>query len=95
MRYSLIVADTGLPADGIGKVVARIAQMEASRRPIVLVLADTPESGRSLDVEIVQILLRRPVDVGQLVDLIGSCLRNAGGRRKAADTDADRPHATI
>ena len=90
--YGLVIADVGLPNGGIERVVEWIARMERRARPIVLVLAPTAEAARTLDVEIVQIVLRRPVDVAQVVDLVRSCLRNsaAGRRRERTDGDGDR-----
>ncbi len=82
--YSLVVADVGLPDGGIEQIVARIASMkDGQRRPIVLVLASKPEAAHGLDVEIVQIVLRRPVDMSQLIDLVRSCLRSAAAPRRA------------
>lgn len=79
--YGLVIADVELASRGIEQVVGRIAAMERSKRPIVLVLAGTAEAARSLDVEIVQIVLRRPVNVPQLVDLISSCVRSSTAPR--------------
>jgi DNA-binding response OmpR family regulator len=86
-RYSLVIADVGLPNQGIEQLVTRIAAMRKAERPIVLVLAGTPESARGLDVEIVQIVLRRPVDVNQIVDLVRSCVRNSSNGKHAGAGD--------
>lgn len=89
--YSLVVVDVGLPDGGVEQILGRIAAFpeKGKRRPIVLVLASKPEAARSLDVEIVQIVLRRPVDMRQLLDLVRSCLRSAAApRRDRRDTDA-------
>ena len=91
--YALVIADIGLPNGGIEHLVARIARFEPNRRPIVLVLAASAEAARSLDVEIVQIVLRRPVDIPQLVDMVQNCarssLRRARPRREEGDGDSD------
>lgn len=89
--YSLVIADIGLPNQGIEQLVARIARMAKAERPIVLVLAAAPEAARGLDVEIVQIVLRRPVDVNQIIDLVRSCVRNSsnGKRIGAGDEKGD------
>ncbi len=76
--YGLIVIDVALPEGDVDKVIARIHQMPLALRPVVLVLAAKPEAARTLDVDIVQIVLRRPVVVSQLVELVRSCLRSAG-----------------
>lgn len=63
-------------------MVKRIAAMKRADRPIVLVLAASPEAARSLDVEIVQIVIRRPVDLNQLTELVRNCVRNTAGPRE-------------
>jgi DNA-binding response OmpR family regulator len=80
--YALLIIDVGLTDGGIERIIGRIDRMDRASRPIVLVLAPTAEAARSLDVEVVQIVLRRPVDVRQLVDLVQNCLRTS---------DRDRP----
>lgn len=87
--YALVIVDVGLPHNGVEHVVSGIARLERSRRPIVLVLAATAEAARTLDVEIVQIVLRRPVDVSQLIDLVRSCVRSStnGARSDRSDSD--------
>jgi DNA-binding response OmpR family regulator len=82
-RYGVVVVDVLLPTD-VAHVIAHIASMPVMERPIVLVLANNPEAARSLDVEIVQIVLRKPVSLPQLVDVVRSCVRSAGGNRAVA-----------
>ena len=90
--YGVILVDAGLPHGGVERVVDRIDRMERAQRPIVIVLAAVPQSTRSLDVEIVQIVLRRPVDLTQLVDVVQSCIRStaAGRQRRASSPEAGR-----
>lgn len=85
--YTVAVIDVGLRDLRELGVLQRIADLPAAARPVVLVLADHPESARTLDVEIVQIVLRKPVDMDQLTELIRSCIRSAARRASlAADT---------
>ena len=91
-KYGVLVIDVALPAGDVDRVIDSIAAMPAAERPVVLVLAANPEQTRSLDVDIVQIVLRRPVHLQQLVDVIRSCIRSATLRpsaslRRATDTD--------
>jgi two-component system response regulator ResD len=79
-RYGLLVIDVALPSGNVEDVIACVQQMVPAQRPVVLVLAAKPEAARTLDVDIVQIVLRRPVILRQLIDLVRSCLRSAGGR---------------
>lgn len=74
-QYSVIVLDIGLPGGDAGQVVSAIAAQRL--RPVVLVLG-SPEAARALDVEVVQIVLRRPVRLQQVIDIIRSCARSAG-----------------
>lgn len=76
-KYGLVLIDIGLPPGNVEEVIARIHDMPPLQRPVVLVLAAKPEAARTLDVDIVQIVLRRPVLLRQLVDIVRSCLRSA------------------
>lgn len=91
-KYGVVVMDVALPTGDVERVIRSIATMAAAERPVVLVLAANPEQARSLDVDIVQIVLRRPVHMQQLVDVVRSCIRSAGKRpgtaaRNLADGD--------
>lgn len=78
-RYALIVIDVALPPGDVETVITRIHAMPVADRPVVIVLAAKPEAARTLDVDIVQIVLRRPVLLRQLVEIVQSCLRSAAG----------------
>lgn len=82
--YSVAVIDIELRGLREVGVLEKIAELAPATRPVVLVLADHPEATRTLDVEIVQIVLRRPVDMDQLSDLIRNCVRSV--TRRAAKT---------
>lgn len=83
-EYGVLVIDVALATGDVERVIAHIESMPALQRPVVLVLAANPESARSLDVEIVQIVLRRPVNLPQLVDLVRSCIRSHTRARDVA-----------
>jgi len=87
--YGVVVMDIALPFGDADQIVNHIARMPASTRPVVLVLAANPEAARSLDVEIVQIVLRRPVNLPQLVDLVRSCIRNSATRPSIAASEKE------
>ncbi len=78
--YGVVVLDVALPGAEVGVVIDRIAQIRSVERPVVVILATHPEATRSLDVEIVQIVLRKPVVLSHVVDLVRSCLRSAAAR---------------
>jgi len=90
--YGVVVVDVGLAGE-IDALIGRIAAMPALTRPVVLVLAAHPEAARSLDVDIVQIVLRRPIRLSHLVDLIRSCAAQSGDRR-TAEPPPPRDHAS-
>ena len=75
--YALVVLDVALPGGNVEHVVRRIAGIARAEQPIVLVLAQDARAARSMDVNIVQIVLRKPVDIRQILDLIQSCVRSA------------------
>jgi two-component system, NtrC family, response regulator PilR len=88
LSYSLVIVDIDLPGGGAERLVSRIAKIDPAKRPIVLVSAGTADAARSLDVEIVQIVLRRPVNSAQLIDLISSCVRSSLAPRRERDAKA-------
>lgn len=93
-QYGVVVLDVSLPEEEIDEVMQRIAGQPARSRPVVIVLAANPERASTLDVEVVQIVLRRPVHLRQLVDVIVSCLRAARNDPQAtlsASPPADQP----
>lgn len=92
--YGLVVIDVALPGGDPEQVVARIAEIAPANRPVVLVLASNPSSARSLDVDIVQIVLRKPIALQQTVELIRSCVQSAPARvAPAEDGDGEGPYA--
>lgn len=83
--YAVAIIDVTLtpPVDAL-QVIRKVAELDAETRPVVLVLAEHPEAARTLDVEIVQIILRKPIDIHQLADLVQSCVRSAARARATA-----------
>jgi DNA-binding response OmpR family regulator len=94
--YGLIALDIALPGGDPEQIVARIAELPRDARPVVLVLASNPASARSLDVDVVQIVLRKPIALRQTVELIRSCVQNAPARTvpEEEEGDEDGSHAT-
>ena len=88
VEYNLIIADVAMAPRGVEQIVERVAAMRPEKRPIVLVVAPTAEAARSLDVEIVQIVLRRPVNEAQIVELISSCVRSSNAPRRDRNVKA-------
>lgn len=87
--YGVVVIDVALPGGDPEQVVARIAELGRDSRPVVLVLAANPAAARSLDVDVVQIVLRKPIALRQTVELIRSCVQSAPERMAVPPEDGD------
>ena len=83
--YGVVLVDIALPGGDAEQIVARIAELHRDTRPVVLVLAANPSSARSLDIDIVQIVLRKPVALRSTVELIRSCVQSASARPVLAE----------
>lgn len=88
-QYGVILVDVGLPGGNAEQIVATIAKLRHALRPVVLVLAANPTAARSLDVDIVQIVLRKPLAFRQTVALIRSCVESTAACAAAEDGDGD------
>lgn len=87
--YGVVVVDIALPGGDAEQVVARIAELGPLARPVVLVLASNPAAARSLDVDVVQIVLRKPIGLRQTVELIRSCVQSAPARMATGVEDVE------
>jgi DNA-binding response OmpR family regulator len=85
-NYAVVVLDLALPPGNGERILDAIAAMPVVSRPVVLVLA-ARGAARSLDVEVVQIVLRKPCDLTQLSQIVESCVRSADAKR----SEPDRP----
>lgn len=92
--YGVVLVDVALPGGDPEQIVARIGELGRDQRPVVLVLAANPAAARSLDVDVVQIVLRKPVGLRQTVELIRSCVRSAPVRMLPPADGDHGPHAT-
>jgi DNA-binding NtrC family response regulator len=81
--YSVVVLDLALAHSGAERVIDAIGAMAAAAKPIVLVLGPAGSS-RSLDVDVVQIVLRKPCDLEQLSEIVRSCVRSTAASQRAA-----------
>lgn len=88
-RYGVIIVDVELPPGDIEPVLRSIAAMTPRERPVVLALAANPEMARTLDVDVVQIVLLRPIQLRQVIEIVQSCLRSV----ETYDDDGPRQRA--
>jgi len=72
--YAVVLVDLALPQFAAERILDVIAQIPPRQRPVVIVLA-APGEARSLDVDVVQIVLRKPCDLTELSDMVQSCVR--------------------
>ncbi len=86
--YAVVLLDLGLPG-GAERVLEFLSLNPGSGRPVILVLSDGPVMC-SLDVDLVQIVLRKPCNLTQLADLVSSCVRTATLRRGEGATAHQR-----
>ena len=74
--YAVLLLDLGLPHSGAESILEYLNRLAAERRPVILVLAEA-SAARSLDVEMVQIVLRKPFNLRQVTELVKSCVQAA------------------
>lgn len=85
--YGVVLVDIALPGGKAEQIVSRIAEIHRDTRPVVLVLASNPSSARSLDIDVVQIVLRKPLALRSTVELIRSCVQSASARPVAGEEE--------
>lgn len=98
-QYALVLLDLSLPHTAASDVMTAIAAIPVGRRPFILALA-THHDARTLDVDLVQIVLRKPFDLASAADIVQSCMKSTlrqEARAKARgeeDGDGDGSSAT-
>jgi DNA-binding response OmpR family regulator len=75
--YAIVVLDLALDRPDAWRVLDRVRSLPSRQRPIVLVMVTNQET-RSLDVDVVQVVLRKPVKIGEITDLVRVCIRTIG-----------------
>lgn len=95
-NYSVILLDLQLPGIGAEQILNFISASQVRPRPVILVVANGTVT-RTLDVDLVQIVLRKPCDLTQLSELIDSCVRAAAHHRgvMAPPPESDQDRATL
>ncbi|HVR40932.1 MAG TPA: response regulator [Thermoanaerobaculia bacterium] len=88
--YLFVLLDVTLADDGARNVLRRITALPPNERPIIVATAHNVESARGLDVELVQVVLRKPLDIPNLADLIRVCVRPTSERPPHEHEDHDR-----
>jgi CheY-like chemotaxis protein len=81
--YAMLILDLALPLVASGPILDRVRSLPDGQRPMILVTAERGVP-HALDVDLVQIVLRKPFDVRQIAEVVASCLRALRARRKAS-----------
>ena len=79
--YAVILLDLRLSGAGAERILEFVSSDTRGARPVILVMSDA-SGGRSLDVDLVQIVLRKPCNIYQLAEMIQSCVRSTTARRR-------------
>lgn len=80
--YALMLLDLGLPQLDLVGMLEVIKTLPERQRPIVIAFA-TGEAARDLDCDLVQIVMRRPINVSHVADLVQSCMRESQAARES------------
>ena len=71
-RYALMLLHLEIPS--VEDVLGCIRSMPASRRPMIMMTAELRSSKDTIDTELVQIIIRRPLKVAEVAGMIRACL---------------------
>jgi DNA-binding NtrC family response regulator len=71
-RYALMLLHLEMP--GVEDILESIRSMPANRRLMIMMTADVRTSKDAIDTELVQIIIRRPLKIGEVAGMIRACL---------------------
>ena len=74
--YALILLDLALPNAGAAAVLEEIRSLPAASRPIVLATAPRADLGRESESELVHIVLRKPLRIIEVAEMIHACVES-------------------
>ena len=83
-KYAVVVLDLAISGVSAEMILERIASLPANVRPVVLGTG-LHSAARSLDADVVQIVIRKPCDLAQLAEIVRSCVRNAADSIRKSD----------
>ncbi len=73
-KYALLLLDLDLAPSDAHSVLEYIRGMQRDERPMVLATA-ARDSGRLADVDVVQMIIRKPLRLSEVTEMIGACMR--------------------
>jgi hypothetical protein len=71
-RYALMLLQLEIP--GVEDVLDHVHSLPDRPRPMVIMTADVRSSKDTIDTEIVQIIIRRPLKIAEVAGMIRACL---------------------
>lgn len=92
-RYGVILLDLDLGPEESYAIIDLVRALPVADRPIVLATA-TKEVTSALDADLVQIVIRKPLRLADVADMIRSCVYSGGSVQHGvagADDGLDRP----
>ena len=93
-RYGLILLDLDLPSHAAARVIDFVRSTPSSERPILLATA-ARESAPTLDPELVQIVIRKPLRLSEVAEMIRSCVYGAQSGGNSMPGGAQRGHRPV
>jgi DNA-binding response OmpR family regulator len=100
--YSVLLLDLTLPKIDTLKLIQHVGSIPSETRPMIMAMAGR-EISIQLDVELVQVILRRPLRPAEVAELIQNCIRvteragrtgkkNASPRQQPVESKDDDDH---
>lgn len=89
-RYDVLLLDLADPLIDPQGVLGSLAALDPAQQPIVIALG-TAEAARSLESELVHVVIRKPVSLAQLVPIVQTCVRELARREHSPSTEGQRP----
>lgn len=85
-HYGVVLLDIDLLNHEAYSVIDSIRAMSGADRPIILATA-VRESSASLDADLVQIVIRKPLRLADVAEMIRSCVYGGSDRKRVAGVD--------
>lgn len=92
-RYAVVLLDFSMPE--ASEVLDRVRTLVCDARPVVLALLRDDQTHLG-NLDLVQVVLRKPFNADHIADIVDSCLRamSARARRRAVDAAEDAREST-
>ena len=87
--YGLILLDVEMPNDEAYALMDAVRRLPRAQRPMIVATASS-QSKPNIDPELVQIILRKPLRLADVAEIIRSCIGSARHAVAAADEGVDR-----